>query len=136
MNFMTETTKAKAFELRELTADDMFPMFQIISKIGIKEFKSCFESDAIKGAIAKVSEGDDKSDLAAVGMMVGLDIAGILMANIGKAKEDIYGLLSGLSGMSRNEIAKLPMAVFVEMIIAVVKKEEFKDFFQAVTKLF
>lgn len=134
---MSETTNAaKAFELRDLTADDMFPMFQIISKIGIKEFKSCFESDAIKGAIAKVAEGDDKSDLAAVGMMVGLDIAGILMANIGKAKEDIYGLLSGLSGMSRNEIAKLPMAVFVEMIIAVVKKEEFKDFFQAVTKLF
>lgn len=136
MNFMSETAKAKAFELRELTADDMFPMFQIISKIGIKEFKSCFESDAIKGAIAKVAEGEDKSDLAAVGMIVGLDIAGILMANIGKAKEDIYGLLSGLSGMRRDEIAKLPMAVFAEMIIAVVKKEEFKDFFQAVTKLF
>ena len=133
---MSETAKAKAFELRELTADDMFPMFQIISKIGIKEFKSCFESDAIKGAIAKVAEGEDKSDLAAVGMIVGLDIAGILMANIGKAKEDIYGLLSGLSGMRRDEIAKLPMAVFAEMIIAVVKKEEFKDFFQAVTKLF
>ena len=133
---MSETAKAKAFELRDLTADDMFPMFQIISKIGIKEFKSCFESDAIKGAIAKVAEGKDQSDLTAVGMMVGLDIAGILMANVGKAKEDIYGLLSGLSGMSRNEIAKLPMAVFAEMIVAVIKKEEFKDFFQAVTKLF
>ena len=136
MNFMSETTKAKAFELRDLTADDMFPMFQIISKIGIKEFKSCFESDAIKGAIANVAEGEDKSNLAAIGMMVGLDIAGILMANIGKAKEDIYCLLSSLSGMSHNEIAKLPMGVFVEMIVAVVKKEEFKDFFQAVTKLF
>jgi hypothetical protein len=136
MKFMSETAKAKAFELRELTADDMFPMFQIISKIGIKEFKSCFESDAVKGVIAKAAKGEDKSDIAAVGMMVGLDIAGILMANIGKAKEDIYGLLSGLSGMSRNEIAKLPMAVFVDMIVSVVKKEEFKDFFQAVTKLF
>lgn len=133
---MSETTKAKAFELRDLTADDMFPMFQIISKIGIKEFKSCFESDAVKGAIAEAVKGESKSDITAVGMMVGLDIAGILMANIGKAKEDIYSLLSGLSGMSRDEIAKLPMSVFVEMIVAVVKKEEFKDFFQAVTKLF
>jgi len=28
------------------------------------------------------------------------------------------------------------MLTFTEMVIAVVKKEEFKDFFQAVTKLF
>lgn len=129
--------QAKAFELRDLTADDMFPMFQIISKIGIKEFKSCFESDAVKSAVANVAAGEqDKTDITAVGMMIGLDIAGILMANIGHAKEDIYSLLSGLSGMTRNEIAALPFAVFTEMIIAVVKKKEFKDFFQAVTKLF
>ena len=36
---------AKAYELRNLTADDVFPMFKIVSKIGIKEFKACFESD-------------------------------------------------------------------------------------------
>lgn len=30
----------KAFELRDLTADDIFPMCQIISKIGVKEFST------------------------------------------------------------------------------------------------
>lgn len=130
-------TQAKAFELRDLTADDMFPMFQIVSKIGIKEFKRCFESEAVKKAVSEIADGkEDKSAVAAVGMMIGIDIAGILMANIGHAKEDIYSLLAGLSGMSRDEIAALPMVVFTEMIIAVVKKKEFKDFFQAVTKLF
>ena len=132
-----KNNQAKAFELRNLEADDMFPMFQIISKIGIKEFKACFESDAVKGAVANIADGkNNKTDVAAVGMMIGLDIAGILMANIGKAKEDIYCLLSNLSGMTRDQIAKLPMLTFTEMVIAVVKKEEFKDFFQAVTKLF
>lgn len=132
-----KTTQAKAFELRNLEADDMFPMFQIISKIGIKEFKSCFESDAVKAAVTNIANGKDgNTDVAAVGMMIGLDIAGILLANIGRAKEDIYCLLANLSGMTRDQIAKLPMLTFTEMVIAVVKKEEFKDFFQAVTKLF
>lgn len=135
MNENEKNNQAKAFELRNLEADDMFPMFQIISKVGIKEFKQCFESDAVKEAVASVADGkNSKTDVAAVGMMIGLDIAGILLANIGKAKEDIYCLLANLSGMTRDQIAKLPMLTFTEMVIAVVKKEEFKDFFQAVTK--
>ena len=129
--------KEKAFELRSLEADDMFPMFQIVSKIGIKEFKSCFESAAVQEAVSKIA-GENKSDkgaVAAVGMMVAFDVVGILMTNISKAKEDIYFLLSNLSGMSRDEIAKLPPKTFMEMIVAVVKKEEFLDFFQGVSEL-
>ena len=38
----------KVYTLRTLTADDMFPMFQIISKIGIKEFKNCFDNPSRK----------------------------------------------------------------------------------------
>lgn len=48
----------------------------------------------------------------------------------------IYQLLSGLSGMNKKEIAALPMNVFLSMIIDVIKKEEFKDFFQDVVGLF
>lgn len=129
--------KEKAFELRSLEADDMFPMFQIVSKIGIKEFKSCFESAAVQEAISKLAaeKKNDKGAVAAVGMMVAFDVVGILMTNISKAKEDIYFLLSNLSGMSRDEIAKLPPKTFMEMIVAVVKKEEFLDFFQGVSEL-
>lgn len=116
----------KIYELRNLTADDMFPMFQILSKIGIREFKGCLESPEIKKEI----------DLNSVGIAVAMDMAGIILTNLPKAKEDIYQLLSGLSGMSKKEIAGLPMATFTEMVIDVVKKEEFKDFFQAVAKLF
>lgn len=55
----------KNYELRSLTSDDIFPMFQIISKIGIREFKYCFESPDVKAAIAK-SEG---TDLNSVGLV-------------------------------------------------------------------
>lgn len=122
----------KNYELRSLTSDDIFPMFQIISKIGIREFKSCFESPDVKAAIVK-SEG---TDLNSVGLAVMLDIGGIVLANVPKAKDDIYLLLSQLSGLTKQEIGALPMATFAQMVIDVIRKDEFKDFFQVVSRLF
>lgn len=126
----------KAYELRSLTADDIFPMFQIISKIGIKEFKSCFETPEVKDAISKVAAGGDNKDINAVGVTVALDMASILVANLPKAKDDIYQLLAQLSGKHKKEIASLPMATFMQIIVDVVRKEEFADFFQVVSTLF
>lgn len=128
---------AKAYELRDLTADDMFPMFQIISKIGIKEFKSCFESENVRKLVAEMSSGESGDELkAAVGVTVVLDIASVILSNIGNCKDDIYLLLSQLSGLKTKDIAKLSMPVFVGMIMEVIKKKEFTDFFQDVVKLF
>lgn len=128
--------KTKAYELRNLTADDMFPMFQIISKIGVKEFKSCFESPDVKKAIEAMASGKNQEALTAVGMTIAFDLAGVIVSNLASCKNDIYALLSQLSGKPTKEIASLPMVTFMEMIIDVIKKEEFKDFFQAVSKLF
>lgn len=128
---MNEMNTAKAYELRTLCAEDIFPMFKIISKIGIKEFKSCFESEGVKAVI-----NGEQADLNTVGLAVAVDIAGVIMANIPHAKEDIYLFLEQISGMSKDDIRELPIPVFAEMIIDVVKKEEFKDFFGVVSKLF
>ena len=138
---MNENTKTeemtKAYELRNLTADDMFPMFQIISKIGVREFKSCFEAPEVKAMVGKMASGETKqADLTSVGMTIAMEIASLLVSNLANCKNDIYLLLSQLSGMTTKDIANLPMVTFVEMIIDVIRKEEFKDFFQAVSKLF
>ncbi len=129
----------KTYTLRGLTAEDVFPMLKIISGIGLKEFKSCFDSAELRDAIKNMSQGKKKGktvDTTAVGLMVAADIASIIFANLPKCKDDIYQLLSGLSGMEKEEIAELPMNVFLAMIVDVIKKEEFKDFFQDVAGLF
>lgn len=133
---MNETNTAKAYELRTLCAEDVFPMFKIISKIGIKEFKSCFESEDVKEAIKSATNGENQNDLEVIGIGVALEIASVIMANIPQAKEDIYLFLAQVSGMSKDDIRNLPISTFTEMIIDVVKKEEFKDFFGVVSKLF
>lgn len=133
---MNEMNTAKAYELRTLCADDVFPMFKIISKIGIKEFKSCFESEDVKEAIKSATNGETQDGLEVIGLGVALEIASVIMANVPQAKEDIYLFLAQVSGMSKDDIRNLPISTFTEMIIDVVKKEEFKDFFGVVSKLF
>ena len=133
----------KRYELRDLMADDLFIVVNIISKIGVKEFKACFESEEVKAAVLSVmkkTDGDGKArtygegDIVSIGVSVALDIAAILMANIGKCKSDIYALLSNLSGMKEKEIAKLPLKTFTDMIFDLVRKKEFADFFQDAAK--
>lgn len=133
----------KTYELRNLEADDLFIMIGIISKIGIKEFKGCFESDEVKAAITNVAKQKNDADanedadddvVASIGISVALDIAAILLANIGKCKNDIYALLANLSGVKEKEIAKLPIKTFTGMIFDLVKKKEFADFFQDAVK--
>lgn len=129
----------KTYTLRGLTAEDVFPMLKIISGIGLKEFKSCFDSAELRDAIKNMSQGKEEGeavDTTAIGLMVAADVASIIFANLPKCKDDIYQLLSGLSGMKKKEIAELPMNVFLAMIVDVIKKEEFKDFFQDVAGLF
>lgn len=128
----------KTYTLRGLTAEDVFPMLKIISNIGLKEFKSCFESNELKAAIRDMTAKKEGAeiDTAALGLMVAADVASVIFANLSKCKDDIYQLLSGLSGMSKKEIARLPMNVFLSMIVDVVRKEEFKDFFKDAAGLF
>lgn len=121
----------KSYEFRELCSKDIFPMFKILNKIGFKEFKNCFTSDDVKKAIGKNSK-----DVEAVGMTIVLDIAGIIIQNIGTCEDDIYVMLASVSNLDKKEIQNLPMGEFAEMIIDFIQKPEFKDFFKVVSKLF
>lgn len=130
---MSETTTDKKYTLRELQSKDVFPMFKIISKIGIKEFKECFGSAEVQ----KVISGKGKeADVKAVGAVVMVEMASVVISHIADCEQDIYLFLSNLSGMSKKEIEELGMVTFFEMIVDVFKKEEFKDFIGVVSKLF
>lgn len=118
-----ETTK---FELRKLEAKDIAPMASIITKMGWKEFKTAFQSVDPK----------DMESPEALGMAMAFDMAGIVLANYEKCQSDVFSFLSSLSGMKVKQIESLPPADFAAMVIAVVQKEEFKDFFTVVSTLF
>ncbi len=120
----------KVYALRALQSDDLFLMLKVINKIGIKEIKKCFESEAVVKAITAMTDGKKVKDTATVGMTVMLEIADVLARNLPACRDELYQLLSTLSGMTLEEIAKLPMLTMVDMVVDVIKMQEFADFFQ------
>lgn len=126
----------KPYVFRKLSAVDVFPMFKIIGAIGINEFTACFEKDGIKNMIASFT-GENNEDMSSiVGISVILEIANVIIGNLPKCEHEIYQILSQTSNLTVKQVRELDMAVFFEMVIDFVKKEEFKDFIKVVSKLF
>lgn len=121
---MSENTE-KVYELRPLVATDMGIICNIISAIGIKEFRNSFNLKDFQG-----------KDLEAVGIGVFLDLAGIIISNIPKAEPEIQAFIASLTGMQLSEVKQMPFADYGELIIQVIMKEDFQDFFKRVMKLF
>ena len=134
----------KPYAFRTLGGEDMFLMFRIIGKIGLKEFNACLESDGIKGLVAalmgeKLAKADDGEDSPAVSVTyisVVLEVADVLFNNIAKCENEVFQMLSQTSNLSVEQVKELPLAQFMEMVIDFIKKEEFKDFIKVVSKLF
>jgi len=128
----------KTYTLRTMNANDLFMMMRIINKIGIGEVKKMLSSAEIKKLLADTMKDGkiDDNAASAVGMQVMIELACLVTSHIPDCQSEIYDFLSALSGMTVQEVAEQDMAVFVEMIMDVFKKQEFKDFFQHLVELF
>lgn len=132
------------FELRELKSKDIFPMVKILRKIGFKELKDKLNVDNVKNIMqvfVDQSEGQEGqqnvTDMESyVGFSIIAEVLDVILCNLEYCEQDIYKFLSGLTDMKEKDIAELPMVAFTELIVAVIQKEEFKDFFKVVSKLF
>lgn len=130
----------KPYTFRPLGGEDVFLMFKIIGKIGVKEFNACFENDGIKHLVAgmmgeKALEADEAS-VSVTYISVILEVADVLFNNIAKCENEIFQMLSQTSNLSVAQVKKLPLAQFTEMVIDFIKKEEFRDFIEVVSRLF
>lgn len=145
-----EVVAEKPYKFRTLDAPDIFPMFRIISKIGLKEFTAAIDKDTLKdlvksftadkakeGATAEEATAEDGFGAFAVGgATVILGIAEVILSRLPNCENDIYKLLAQVSGLSVDEIRAFDLATFTEMVIDFIKKEEFKDFIKVVSRSF
>ena len=132
-----EPENTKPYTFRKLAAEDIFPMFTILNKIGMNEFKEFFEAGNL-GRLVAASKGEAGSAnmLESIGISVFFELASVVMNNMPKCEKEIFKMLDSVSDLSEAEIRKLDLATFTEMIIDFVKKEEFADFIKVVSKLF
>jgi hypothetical protein len=134
---MVEPQEApKPYTFRRFSSPDIFPMFKIIGKIGLKEFTAAIDKDVLKELIASFTEGKGEESFAVNGATVILGIADVIISKLPNCENDIYQLLSQTSDLSVDEVKALDAAVFLEMVIDFIKKDDFKDFIKVVSKLF
>lgn len=121
----------KEYELRRMTSADIFPLCTIIKKIGIDEVKKIINSPEIQTMVKKGNEADASS----VGMSFMLDVASLIVGNLPKCENEIYKFLSSMTKLSEKELREISPAEFLEMVIRVIKHEDFKDFFKVASQL-
>lgn len=130
---MSET---KSYELKALSTKHVFSLVRVIKKFGIEQFKDCFFNPNVQKLFTEQTEEGQVTDkaLEAVGIEVAFDIANIVIQNITECENEIYDFLSQVSNLSKKKIEDMPMNEFFEMIIDVIQKDEFKDFFTLVSR--
>lgn len=126
-NTAVEATQEVAYELRPLVASDMGAICKIISAIGVRQFKESFNVEGLDMENLKLEQ---------LGIGIAFDIAGIVVSNIPKAESEIQTFLASLTGLKLAEVKEMGFAEYGELIMMVVMKEEFRDFFKRVMKLF
>ena len=129
---VTEVVK-KPYTFRRLSTVDLFPMFKVISKLGLKQFQ---ENGGIKTILSRFADGKKDINVTELGIDIFLEITFLVVENLPKCESEIYALLSQTSDLSVDDIKAQDMSITAEMILDFIRKEEFGDFFKVVSKLF
>ena len=131
------------YKMRKLNATDIFPMLNIISKIGLRNIKSLVNDGTIETIVAnaraeKSANGENKPQkrdaLERVGISLFLELGDIVCGNIMKCQDDIFNFLAALCEVEPDELKNIGMDEFAELVIAFLKKDELGDFMKAVSK--
>lgn len=122
------------YELRDIGSKDIFPIVNIIKQIGLKEIKEVFDPQTIGKMINDKGELESDKMVSAVGGMIAFDIAIVIVEHLEDCKKDLYSFISSMTGVKVKDLEEIPPADFLEIIIAIVKKEEFVNFFKVALK--
>ena len=126
-------------ELRNLQATDIFLIVKILNKIGYEKIRKEINVDEIMSVREKLSTTDDEkkktSLIAEYGVNVVMSVLGIILENLPLIEQDLYNFVGSVAGMKAKDVAKMDINKFVDLLIEIVNKEEFKDFFKRASKL-
>lgn len=95
----------RAYKLREFKDRDLFPLLNILKKVGLKQFKAPF----VQVATGEKSAKD-------IGVLIAIDMADVLVSGIGQAEDEIYSFYAELSGIPAEEIKEMEFGTLPMMI--------------------
>ncbi len=134
MNNVEKTVeKVKPYTLRPLYDEELYTILDIIEKLCPEDIRPIFIKAMEKFTMKEAEAGDDKDMLEKLandfGMDVVMELGLVIIRNMKNVKDDVYSLLSDLSGIPDDKIRKMPFGTTSRMIMDVVKDERNRDFF-------
>ena len=123
------------YEMRNLQATDIFSIVKILNGIGLKNIKEAINIEEINKIRQGMTEDNASAITSQVGVNVVMSIATVILENLPKLENDLYNFIGSVIDMKAKDVAKMDMGDFMDVLIAIIQKEEFKDFFKRASKL-
>ena len=123
------------YTMRNLQATDIFSVVKILNGIGLKNIKEAINLDEINNLRKGMTEDNADVITSQVGLNVVMSIATIILENLPNVESDLYNFIGSVIDMKAKDVAKMDMGDFMDLLITIIQKEEFKDFFKRASKL-
>ena len=123
------------YEMRNLQATDIFSIVKILNGIGLKNIKEAINIEEINKIRQGMTEDNASAITSQVGVNVVMSIATVILENLPNVESDLYNFIGSVIDMKAKEVAKMDMGEFMDILVSIIQKEEFKDFFKRASKL-
>lgn len=123
------------YEMRNLQATDIFSIVKILNGIGLKNIKEAIDFEDINKIRKCMTEENADVIYSQVGVNVVMSLATIILENLPKIENDLYKFVGSVIDVKAKDVAKMDIGDFMDVLIAIIQKEEFKDFFKRASKL-
>ena len=123
------------YTMRNLQATDIFSVVKILNGIGLNNVKEAIDFEEINNIRKGMTEGNADVITSQVGLKVVMSIATVILENLPKVENDLYTFVGSVIGVKAKDVAKMDMGDFMDVLISIIQKEEFKDFCKRASKL-
>lgn len=133
-----EETVERSYELRRLKDRDLFPILGIVSDVFPDNLAEIFRKAVAKGEDKEDKEAKEAKEkvVEEIGVDAVVKIVQAVMKNMDKVQDDVYSLLSSVSGIPAEEIQDMPFGTTPMMIYDIIISEKNNGFFKVLSKLF
>ena len=123
------------YTMRNLQATDIFSVVKILNGIGLKNVKEAIDFEEINKIRKGMTEENADVISSQVGLNVVMSLTTVIIENLPKVENDLYNFIGSVIDVKAKDVAKMDMGEFMDVLITLIQKEEFKDFFKRASKL-
>ena len=123
------------YEMRNLQASDIFSVIKILNGIGLNNVKEAINFEEINKIRKGMTEENADVISSQVGLNVVMSLVTVIIENLPKVENDLYNFIGSVIDVKAKDVAKMDMGEFMDVLITIIQKEEFKDFFKRASKL-